>query len=555
MCASVNMAPLLPSYDTHWHNTRPADTPQRMLTIESSYEEAGIGVTISSTQTVIDDSAPSFTSWSPAELHDAMETHYSQFPAAWPAWKMWGLLAGRFDSAGVGGIMFDASAAFGGAGEAPERQGFAVFRNHQWFNDLVAGAPANQSQAQAMRHFLYTYVHEAGHAYNFLHSWDKNRPSSLSWMNYDWRYDNINGIDSFWGSFRFRFDDEELIHIRHGDRKAVIMGGDPWSSGGHMESPALAYVQAEGEGPLEVLLRAEPYCEFMEPVAVEVRLRNRSDVPLTVDPRLTPEYGAITFFIQFMGTPVQEFRSLLCYLAEPETLVLQPKSASEGEDRYSQLVSLVYGGDGFYFDRPGEYLIRAVYQGHGDILQPSNVLKIRVGLPEAKGDEKIATSFFSREVGLSLYLGGSKSPFLNKGMEMLAEINERHPSDMLGAKVSEVLARSEARSFHRLQQNELKQSHRSDPAAAIRLTESAAKRLGAEKNKHINLIHRQVTETRVQSLQALGDSKRAAEELNTLRESCARRGANTPVLDELAKTAEQLDATPSPGRRRRSRRS
>ena len=46
---------------------------------------------------------------------------------------------------------------------------------------------------------------------------------------------------------------------------------------------------------------------------------------------------------------------------------------------------------------------------------------------------------------------------------MLAEINERHPSDMLGAKVSEVLARSEARSFHRLQQNELKQSHRSDP--------------------------------------------------------------------------------------------
>ena len=45
VCASVNMAPLLPSYDTHWHNTRPADTPQRMLTIESSYEEAGIGVT------------------------------------------------------------------------------------------------------------------------------------------------------------------------------------------------------------------------------------------------------------------------------------------------------------------------------------------------------------------------------------------------------------------------------------------------------------------------------------------------------------------------------
>ena len=35
-----------------------------------------------------------------------------------------------------------------------------------------------------------------------------------------------------------RFDDEELVHIRHGDRSAVIMGGDDWGSGGHLERPA-----------------------------------------------------------------------------------------------------------------------------------------------------------------------------------------------------------------------------------------------------------------------------------------------------------------------------
>ena len=127
VCASVTTAPLLPVYDTHWHNTRPADTSQRTLSLENVYEETGVGVRIDPTHTVIDDSTSSFTSWSPAELHDAMET-ITAVSAAWPAWKMWGLLAGQFDSASVGGIMFDAAANFGGAGQAPERQGFAVFR-------------------------------------------------------------------------------------------------------------------------------------------------------------------------------------------------------------------------------------------------------------------------------------------------------------------------------------------------------------------------------------------------------------------------------------------
>ena len=229
-------------------------------------------------------------------------------------------------------------------------------------------------------------------------------------MNYDWRYDNINGIDSFWGSFRFRFDDEELIHIRHGDRKAVIMGGDPWSSGGHMESPALAYVQAEGEGRSKSSLRAEPYCEFMEPVAVEVRLRNRSDVPLNGDPRLDTEDGAITFFIQLWVHLCRNFVRSCATWRSRRRWSLQPKSASEGEDRYSQLVSLVMVAMAFTLIVRVSILSERSTRATVTILQLSNVLKIRVGLPEAKGDEKIATSFFSREVGLSLYLGGQNRP-------------------------------------------------------------------------------------------------------------------------------------------------
>jgi len=126
-----------------------------------------------------------------------METYFSRINGAWPNWQVWGLLAGQFDDPGTIGIMFDAGAVYGGAGEPPDRQGFALFRNHPVFNDLPAnGVPANDAEAEAMRHYLYTWIHEAGHAFNFLHSWNKGRPDSLSWMNYDWRYDYRNGSGS-----------------------------------------------------------------------------------------------------------------------------------------------------------------------------------------------------------------------------------------------------------------------------------------------------------------------------------------------------------------------
>ena len=85
-----------------------------MLTIESSYQEAGVHVTIDPDHSVVDDHAPQFDSWTPALLHDAMETYFSQYGGTWPNWQMWGLMAGLFETPGVGGVMFDAASQFGG---------------------------------------------------------------------------------------------------------------------------------------------------------------------------------------------------------------------------------------------------------------------------------------------------------------------------------------------------------------------------------------------------------------------------------------------------------
>jgi hypothetical protein len=542
ICESVNTAPTVPSYDTNWHLTRPADLPQRTLTIEEAYREAGICMTINpSGATVIDDSAPGFTTWSPAELHDAMEISFSRFAGTWPAWNLWGLLAGTFDNSGVGGIMFDAAAAFGGAGEAPERQGFALFRNHQWFNNLTAGVPADQNQAWSMRHFLYTWVHEAGHAFNLLHSWNKNRPDSLSWMNYDWRYDARNGADSYWSDFRFRFDDEELIHMRHGDRASVIMGGDPWASGGHMETPPGAMADMLGEAPIELLIRSKGYFEFMEPVILELRVKNTSNTPLKLDTQLHPEFGGVIVYIRRPDGRTLEYAPIMCKLATPELKVLKAKGdGMEGDDRHSQQILLSYGSYGFYFDQPGEYLVRAVYQSAGDIMITSNLHHVRIGHPFSQQEERIAQNFFTYESGMALYLNGSSSPYLKKGMDTLEDMADRYEKSPVGAHLSLVLAQNLAQPFFRIAEGKLVAFRDANPEEALALTTRAYEQQKRDESTFTNITYHHLVRDRADFMATMGEKADAKKELGTLVKDLKKRGVNQTVLDEIDAHAKSL---------------
>jgi hypothetical protein len=461
VCRSVqNRPPLLPSFRTHDRSDRPPGLPDRTLTIEEAYREAGVLVSISRSPEVVDDQSTPVAAWSEAELHHAMEEHFTKYSNTWPRWDMWGLLATKFTNPLVGGIMFDTAAAFGGSGQPPERQGFAVFRDHEWFDALKDAVPTTPEEAEAARQFLYTWVHEAGHAFNFLHSWDKNRPNALSWMNYDWKYQSANQGQSFWANFAFRFDDEELSHLRHGDRAAVIMGGDPWASGGHIEAPPGAehllappgaMAQVEGEAPVELVVRSQGYFEFMEPVTLELRLRNKHpSAPLTVDERIGPEHGNAVVYIRRPDGRILEYTPITCRLALPRGRQLLPGAGASapGLERASEEVFVFYGRYGFYFDQPGEYLVRATYQGAGGLLIPSDTHRLRVGHPATPDDDRRAQDYFSYEVGMSLYLEGSRSPYLKAGMELLTDFADRYKDRLLGARAALAVANSLARPFH-----------------------------------------------------------------------------------------------------------
>ncbi|MFI6868998.1 hypothetical protein [Nocardia sp. NPDC050406] len=540
--ASVNVAPHVPAYDTHGHATRPGDISRRTLTIESAYREAGIGVRIDPERTVIDDSAAGFTRWSAAELHDAMAAAFSAYGDRWPAWSLWGMQAGTFESPDVGGVMFDAAADFGGAGRAPERQGFAVFRDHEWFRDLVTGAPGSPAQAAAMRHFLYTWVHEAGHAFNLLHSWDKSRPRALSWMNYDWRYDRITGPDRFWSDFRFRFDDEELLHLRHGDRAAVVFGGDPWATGEHWESPPTPGVPSNRS--LELLLRAPAYFSFMEPVEIEFRLRNPLPVPQTVDTRLEPHYGTTSVLVRTPDGRTVRFRPVMCLYGRPVTQVLAPAgNAEECPDRYSALVPLTFGRDGFVFDQPGRYLLRATYSD-GVRQTVSNTLAVRIGQPATREQDRFAADFFDPRVGLALTFGGSMSPFLASGMRTLTEAADRFADQDFGTKAAVTLAKSVGSDFFARTiadgDDRMVRRHRADPAAALAITEPGLRRYRDATEPTTSIGYNELVALRANLHIANGDPGLAARELTTLADDLSHRGVNPTVLRDIRAKAQAV---------------
>ncbi len=534
VCQSVAGATPLLDFDPFLHAAPPQGFKLRRLSFETAYHEAGIAMQVNPEPGRIDDREQAFGAWSAAELHDAMERHFSQYDGAWPNWHLWGLLGGSFEDPMTAGVMFDAQAAYGGAGRGVERQGFAVFRNHRWFERLPEGPPINAAEAAALRTYLYTWIHEAGHAFNLLHSWDKNQPDALSWMNYPWRYDQRHGEDRFWSEFPMQFDAEELAHLRHADRSAVIMGGDDWGPAhGHGSGdPGLM----EGEAPLELKLRARPFFEFMQPVSVELRLRNRlPDHALAADVGLDPELSAVTLYIRRPDGRSAQFAPVLCRVAEPRIATLAPASERDsGADRISAELFLGYGADGFYFDQPGDYVLKAAYQGDCGLLLVSASLGIRIGYPMSAEKERAAQDFFSPEVGLSLYLQGSQSPFLTGGMERLREMIERFQGDALSRGLAERIAPGVGRDFHRVTSGQLQRVYAAAPAEALKLTDQAlAFYHQAMTDQELNLPYHKLIQQRMGWHQMINDQAAAENEVKRLQADLGKRGVKRTVLERI----------------------
>lgn len=418
------------AFATYNTGALPSGGTARNLSVVGAFAEAGIGMAPTAGNNVIDiTGAGANASWSNAELHASMQKHFSLWSDL-PQWCVWQLVARNHDlGAGLYGIMFDQ--------EGKQRQGCAVFH---------AGIGGDTLEQQRLQ--LYTYVHELGHCFNLMHSWQKqyasppkpNRPEALSWMNYPWYYPK-GGAAGYWSSFDFRFDDEELIHLRHGFRNDVIMGGNQFQIGASLGREVMADPIMDDSGLLLAISTHQPSFALGEPVVLELRLRATDTRGRRAHTWLHPNYGLVKVVISKPGGEVRAYEPLIDHLVGERQAVLGVG------DEIADSAYIGYGKGGFYFDQPGIYRVRAAYAALDGSQVLSDILTIRVRYPVSQDDDKLADLFMGEAQGALLYLKGSDNVSLRSGNDAFDEVLDRFDAHPLATYVRMIKGVNASRTF------------------------------------------------------------------------------------------------------------
>jgi hypothetical protein len=400
-------------YNTLTHPDRPADLPEEDLTFEKAFAKAGVRITKSSSSNIINTAdAGANNRWSEPELHDSMTVHWSAF-ANRPQWKMWVFLAELADRDTLGGVMFDADIDEPGG---VDRQGTAIFTKSPFFHSVNGDyIKANPPEAEAVkRELFFNLIHETGHAFNLAHSFQKNlgtpwaAPSwmpvasdarALSWMNYPDQASSPPGVFSarwFYDRFRFRFDDDENLFLRHAPANLLQMGNETWFQNHGRVS------RGDLDRRLELVVRSrKKIVELGEPVFCELRLRNVSDQAVMVHHNLDPSDGLVELAIT---NPRGERRPALP-ISHTRNLV-QQHALEPGQAVY-QAVNLTVGLFGFPFKEPGAYRVEASYT-NTDGTKAAAVMQLYIRPPANYTDLPVVSEIFDARVGRVLHVGGTR---------------------------------------------------------------------------------------------------------------------------------------------------
>ena len=255
---------------------------------------------------------------------------------------------------------------------------------------------------------------------------------------------------------------------------------------------------------------------------------------------LHPEFGTVTIYIRRPDGRIVEYMPISCKIAPERTITLSPGGAEDGSDRHSRSVFVTYGRYGFYFDEPGQYYIRALYHGLGNVLIPSNVMRVRVGHPRSERADRIAQDYFSYESGTALYLGGSHSGFLARGMDTLMTVAEEQSDTLAGAKTAARIARGVAMPFHDIgePQTAARTTTGGDTDRAMHLSGIAVETFRKEHSPDLCIAMERIVRTRAEVLVRTGNPEQARDELLDLAGDLGAAGVKASVVAKIAHDAE-----------------
>lgn len=420
------------------HPDRPPAMPTGKLTIDEAFKRAGVNVRRSAgVSTISSDGPDANATWSDAEMHDAMQVYWSRFSAS-AQWAMWVLFARRHDmGTGLGGIMFDSIG-------AQHRQGTALFTD-----SFISQAPAGDPQPDAwVRRMIYwTAVHEMGHGFNLAHAWQKHLgkswipmtsdKESRSFMNYP--FNVAGGVPAFFSSFQYTFAADELLFLRHAPERFVEMGAAAWFDNHGFQNATLDPTDAF---KLEVTVnRAQNIYAFLEPIVIDVHIRNVSDGAKLLPSDILKESDHLTVIIKKDGQAAREWRPYARYCHRGEAKVLMPG------DALSESMFVSAGLDGWNLAEPGLYTVQLMIEVDGyDVL--STPTRIRILPPASRDEEFLAQDVLTDDAGRVMAFDGSV--VLESGVNAWGEVAERMPDSPAAVHAKVCLAMPYRRAFRTL---------------------------------------------------------------------------------------------------------
>ena len=331
------------------------------------------------------------------------------------------------------------------------------------------------SGVQRDREYLFTIVHETGHAFNFLHSFQKGireangvlpRPDAMSWMNYPFLYpfgyafpNGWDGTDNFWSQFEFVFDRDEVHHLRHNDRAEVVPGGASFGAAGHFGERVFSRPSMEHD--IELSLWLPSTVEFLQQVEGDVRLKNISQTAVKVPPSLSV---TADYFDLVIKRPTDHFPKTYRHFAR-ECVSAGTRELPSGQAVYQE-ISLSYGRGHWFIDEPGTYEVQAITKLPDGRFLASDVRRVRVLQPDVKSD-RVACDFFSNDVGVYFGLDGSRSASLSSARRTLKDIKQRLPKAAISRQFELVNALCDTRIFKDVAARKVHRKDRSKAATRL----------------------------------------------------------------------------------------
>jgi hypothetical protein len=176
------------------------------------------------------------------------------------------------------------------------------------------------------------------------------------------------------------------------------------------------------------------------------------------------------------------------------------------------------------------------------------VQRLRVGYPKDEQSDRMAQDFFSYQSGAALYLGGSHSDYLSKGMGTLLTMADASKGTLAGAKTAARIARGVGQEFHDVDHDVVRRTTAGDFREAMHLTDVAMKTFRGNPSRDLNISLERVVRARAEMLIRKGDGKQAHDEMLSLAKELDKGGVKASVVEKCARDAEAIEV-PGPKRR------